>query len=303
MNEDDDRIERAEERMAIYQNNPRLFDSTQHFALSFERLIYDEEGDFEVPTEVCQRTLAFFMPRLRRLQSFMTEAHGSEELHWISTWNEVTRRAISSCIANNPGLQKFEARGWVGPVCFLKALPASLNSLILKYTSIDNDSSVPSLDSRLRLRPRVLHLEPDWGAIPPFILKEGGTVLSQLHTLKMQMGSPKDVRVILGVVPQSLRCLSIRYWRHSSDELEQIGQELLSSQIPPVSGTARIGRCSHSRQPYASFPHPPHGLYGANVDCALHLRVLPDTKADYRDDVGRGAREESGRQEPFLGVQ
>ncbi|KAH6904654.1 hypothetical protein BKA70DRAFT_1565632 [Coprinopsis sp. MPI-PUGE-AT-0042] len=209
----------ADEGMAIFRNNSRLFDYIQHLKLKFAmNTQHDLGGEIEDNLATCQDLLLFFLPNLRRLRHFTTESHdGFNGRPSWSIWNEATRAAVSSCVARNP-FETLDIRCWKGPFCFLKDVPPSLVTLRVSETDIDFDSTTtskrraelqddqaPSL--RATVRPNTLQLD-NIVQLPRFITKDAP---SQLRALELKNQGPRNLNALLVLAPQSLQCLRLRY--------------------------------------------------------------------------------------------
>ncbi|KAH6904662.1 hypothetical protein BKA70DRAFT_1565638 [Coprinopsis sp. MPI-PUGE-AT-0042] len=209
-------VEWQERRIQVFRNNPRLLDYVQRFSLDF--VFQDVDGTHFEDNREC-------------FPVFCAQP-------W-KRWNEATRRAINSCLANNP-IQTVEIDDWEGPLEFLGCLPASVVTLKVISAMIDFDTdqtaSIPPLakgnqdgkDSAPQLRPKELQLNACYG-IPPFILKEGTRVLSQLHTLELIECRPTDLKPMLSLVPQTLVCLQLRYSFYAFEKTpsQQLGKVIL----------------------------------------------------------------------------
>ncbi|KAH6904665.1 hypothetical protein BKA70DRAFT_1431964 [Coprinopsis sp. MPI-PUGE-AT-0042] len=219
---DSEARECAVSKISIFENNARLIDYIRHFNMLYQWDDWDSEyRDQDLHRGYCQQTLIFLLPRLTRLERFMTQSQSSTiELPWDYIWDEPVKKAVSSCIASNHALKTFEVRGWAGPVCFLQSLPVSLEKLKVIHVDIELKpiDGVDAASESIQARPKTFELGFALG-MPTFVLAQGITFLSQLHTLELRSHESKNLNVLLGMVSKTLRCLKLHYWAHNTSGL------------------------------------------------------------------------------------
>ncbi|KAH6904658.1 hypothetical protein BKA70DRAFT_1565635 [Coprinopsis sp. MPI-PUGE-AT-0042] len=205
--------EKVDERISVFQRNPQLLDYIRRFDLKFSR------GDWlmsshDTHLETCRRFLDYLLPHLQRLEVFTTEfQYLSVPWRWHQ-WGQKTQMAFSSCFARNP-LKRVEIKGWDGELCFLTSLPASVHTLKIDRGAVEMSAGS---ETTLKLRPKTFQLDIAW-RVPPFLSTNGLHLLMQLHTLDLWVVTHHSLKGVLGLAPQTLACLRLRYRPHSAESL------------------------------------------------------------------------------------
>jgi hypothetical protein len=210
--------QQVDERISVLQYNPRLLDHTRRLCLSYIwGVVSPSTHDHNVRD--CQRLLAYLLPRLRRLEVFMTEIwYFSASSKWDECWDEQTRKAISSCLTRSP-LKTVEVRGWLGNLCFLSLLPASVTTLRVdqggfKMSPADTTFKPKPKYFQTTVTPRISNLVSQHGLK---LFRALSTLdLTVVHRRSLQLVAAQSMKTVLTFGPQTLTCLRLRYHFHNA---------------------------------------------------------------------------------------